>query len=453
MRIFYLKITHRILLKQLLYITLIYFRILKFCIFHSNLKYAPMQNTFSILFYPRGNDADKNGRAPIYLRITVNGKRSELSIKRKTPLTKWNTDANKMRGTTSDVRELNRYLDCIRNKIYKIQEKLLEDDKMINSEIIKNIYLGKKQKHKMLLEIFQNHNKQVEKLIGNEFAPGTAERYRTAKKHTEAYIKLEYKHCDIPVKDVDHKFISGFEYYLKTKRNCSHNTTIKYITNFKKIIRIAYANDWINKDPFLNWKPKLKIVDREFLTENEIQKMVEKQLHTLRLDQVKDIFIFCCFTGLAYSDVKKLSIDNIVIGIDGNRWIKIKRTKTDTRSSIPILPTAETLLEKYNNHPDTTNGDRLLPVLSNQKMNAYLKEIADLCGINKNLTFHLARHTFATTVTLTNGVSIESVSKMLGHKSLRTTQHYAKILDRKVSDDMKVLRDKLNLNKNLNEVI
>lgn len=230
--------------------------------------------------------------------------------------------------------------------------------------------------------------------------------------------------------------MSSFEYYLKTERKCSHNTALKYVTNFKKIIRIAYAHDWIDKDPFFNWKAKLKIIEREFLCNEEIQAMVTKDLHATRLDQVRDIFIFCCFTGLAYADLKKLSNEDIVTGIDVERWIKIKRTKTDTRSNIPILPTAQSILDKYQNSPDILNSNILLPVLSNQKMNAYHKETADLCEINKNLTFHIARHTFATTVTLTNGVSIESVSKMLGHKSLRTTQHYAKILDRKVSDDM-----------------
>jgi site-specific recombinase XerD len=280
----------------------------------------------------------------------------------------------------------------------------------------------------------------VERLVGEDFAAGTLERYKTAKMHVENFIKKEYKVNDIPVKNVDHKFISGFEYYLKTERKCGHNTAVKYITNFKKIIRIAFANDWITKDPFFHWKAKLKIVDREFLTEGEIQKMVERRFITERLDQVKDVFIFCCFTGLAYADVKKLSPADIVIGIDGEQWVNIKRTKTDTRSNIPILPTAQSIIEKYQDHPDVVNGKVLLPVLSNQKTNAYLKEIGDICGIDKNLTFHLARHTFATTITLTNGVPIESVSKMLGHKSLKTTQHYAKILDRKVSNDMQKLR-------------
>ncbi len=398
-------------------------------------------NSLSILFYPKGNDIDKNGKVPLYARITVDGARSELSIQRKIDPSKWNSESGSLKGTSAETKDFNRFIDTVKHKIYKIYDSILENSKTVTPNAIKNMYLGKTQKNKMLLEVFQNHNIQVEKLIGKDFAPGTLERYKTAKKHVEDYINLEYKVQDISINDVDHQFINGFEYYLKTKRNCSHNTTIKYITNFKKIIRIAFANDWIKKDPFINWKARLKIVDREILTQEEIQIIVEKYLHTERLDQVKDIFLFCCFTGLAYADVKKLSENDIVVGIDGHKWIKIKRSKTDTRSSIPILPTAAAIIDKYYLHPNKNN--RLLPVLSNQKMNAYLKEIADLCNISKNLTSHLARHTFATTVTLSNGVPIESVSKMLGHKSLRTTQHYAKILDRKVSDDMNSLRLKI----------
>ncbi len=412
-----------------------------------------MNNSFSLLFYIKKCKADNNGKANIYLRITLNGQRAELSIRRKVLVDKWNSDMNMARGSSEESLNINRYISTIKNKIYTIEQQYVSEGKPVTAISLRDSYLGKDSDKRMLLEIFEEHNKKVNKLVGSDFAAGTAERYRTAKKHVSEYIQKEYRVKDVLVKSVDHKFISGFEYYLKTERNCGHNTAIKYITNFKKIIRIAFANDWIDKDPFLHWKAKLKTVDREFLTEEEIQKMVEKELHTERLDQVKDIFIFCCFTGLAYADVKKLSKDDIVIGIDGDKWIKIKRTKTDTRSNIPILPTADALIEKYASQSNLLTENRLLPVLSNQKMNAYLKEIADLCEINKNLTFHLARHTFATTVTLTNGVPIESVSKMLGHKSLRTTQHYAKILDRKVSDDMKALRNKLSMNKNLNEVI
>jgi site-specific recombinase XerD len=409
-----------------------------------------MKNSIAQLFYVKRSKADSNGNVNIYLRITVNGKRAELSIQRKVNIDKWNTGAGKVKGFSSEAQEINQYIDLISNKINKIHQRFIQEDKPFTAINIRDKYLGKDKNQKMLLKIFQDHNDQIEKLIGKDFAAGTASRYSTAKSHVEEFIKFEYKVNDIPVQDVDHKFITGLEYYLKTQRNCAHNTAIKYITNFKKIIRIAYANDWISKDPFFNWKARLKTVDREFLSQEEIQNMIKKEFSIPRLEQVKDIFIFSCYTGLAYADVKKLTKDNIVIGIDGNQWINTKRTKTNTISNIPVLPEAATVIEKYANHKEVIYGNKLLPVLSNQKMNAYLKEIADLCSITKNLTFHLARHTFATTVTLTNGVPIESVSKMLGHKSLKTTQHYAKILDKKVSYDMNILRDKLNLKNNEN---
>ncbi|SNR54472.1 Site-specific recombinase XerD [Lutibacter agarilyticus] len=403
-----------------------------------------MNNSISLLFYIKRVKADSNGKANIYLRITVNGKRSEFSIQRKVPVDKWNPSANRVRGFSKEAQEINQYIDLISNKINKIHQQFIEQNKSFSAIQIRDTYLGKNEKNKMVLKLFQEHNDQVDKLVGKEFVPLTALRYKTARTRLEQYIKKEYKVDDIPIKDVDHKFITGYEYFLKTERNCAHNTAVKYITNFKKIVRIAYANDWISKDPFFNWKARLKTVDREFLMENEIQKIIKKDITISRLGLVKDIFIFSCYTGLSYVDVKKLKKDHIVIGIDGARWIKTKRTKTDTRSNIPILPMAQIILDKYSEHPDILNSDSLLPILSNQRMNSYLKEIADLCGITKNLTFHLARHTFATTVTLTNGVPIESVSKMLGHKSLKTTQHYAKILDRKVSDDMSILKEKLN---------
>ncbi|MDD7914915.1 site-specific integrase [Polaribacter ponticola] len=402
-----------------------------------------MQHLFSFIFYIKRSKADKNGKANIYLRITVNGKRAELSISRKVDVQKWSSSASKMKGSSGEAQQLNKYIDSIANRIYKIHQRLVEENKLITAINIRNIFQGKNEVRKMTLEIFENHNIEMEKLVGKDYALGTSERYKTAKKHLKNYINHEYKIEDIPVTEIDNKFITGFEYYLKTEKNCAHNTTIKYITNFKKIVRIAYANDWIVKDPFFNWKGILKTVEREFLDEEEIQRLIEKEFSIHRLNLVKDIFVFSCFTGLAYADVKALNKDNIVIGIDGGRWIKTTRKKTKTKSNIPLLASAEIILKKYEEDSDVLNSNNLLPILSNQKMNAYLKEIADLCEINKNLTFHLARHTFATTVTLTNGVPIESVSKMLGHKSLKTTQHYAKIIDRKVSEDMASLKEKL----------
>lgn len=248
--------------------------------------------------------------------------------------------------------------------------------------------------------------------------------------------------------NVDNEFITGFEHYLKPVRNCSHNTAIKYIANFKKIIRIAHKNKWIKHDPFVHWEGKLKHVEREFLTQNEIIKLLNTQFKIKRLEYVRDSFIFSCYTGLAYADIKKLTENDLEVVSDGDLWIKTSRTKTKSKCHIPLLPTAHEILNKYKGFKDEHGNLKLLPVLSNQKMNAYLKEIADLSGIKKNLTTHLARHTFAATVTLNNGVPIEYVSKMLGHKNLKTTQHYAKLLDKKVSDDMKMLKTKLSFQNN-----
>ena len=412
-----------------------------------------MDNRFSILFFPKGDSLNKDGKTSIYLRITVNGKRCEISIKRKIDPTKWNSISGKLNGNSEEAYQLNKYMNSISAKLYKIQEKFVIEDKPFTALMIKNKFLNKEDTRKTILQIFSEHNNQIKKLVSKSYSSGCYNRYVRTSKHLHSYIQKEYNMNDIFVQEVDLKFINGFEYYLKNKDIGNQNTITKYLTNLKKIIRIAYANDWISKDPFFHWKAKWEIVERDFLSEIDIQKMIKKEINIPRLDLVKDIFIFCCYTGLAYVDVKKLSNNNIIIGIDGERWIKTKRTKTNTRSNIPILPTAEAILNKYKEHHDIIDNERVLPVLSNQKMNAYLKEIADLCGINKNLTFHLARHTFATTVTLTNGVPIESVSKMLGHKSLKTTQHYAKILDKKVSDDMKVLREKFNKSNDLNKVI
>ncbi|MEE1963880.1 site-specific integrase [Allomuricauda taeanensis] len=397
----------------------------------------------SLLFYLRKYKQDRIGRSTIYVRITIDGKRAEFSTRRKVHPSTWDAAYGKVLGFSQEVRQLNSYLSKIRTDLYLHADKLRGRDQALTAVSLKESYLGLDRPSKMLLEIFQEHNDRVNELIGKDFAAGTAERYKTAKSHLSEYLRRELRKKDIPVQHVDHAFISGFEYYLKTKRKCSHNTAIKYVVNFKKIIRIAYANGWITKDPFANWKARLKNVEREFLTNEELQQLMDHPFTNERLEHVRDCFVFCCFTGLAYADVKKLTHDDFVIGIDGDLWINTRRTKTNTKSNIPVLPTALMILEKYE-HSSLLVDKKVLPVLTNQKMNAYLKEIADLSGIKKHLTTHLARHTFATTVTLSNGVSIESVSKMLGHKSLRTTQHYAKILNRKVSEDMQLLKKKLN---------
>ena len=404
-----------------------------------------MNKTFNLLFFVKKSKIKADGTVPIYLRITIDGIPKEIASKRNILPEKWDNKLQKVSGNTEQVKTLNAYLKTLEQEVYEAHHQLMKDKKITTASILKSKLVGTDQRSLMLIPIFQDHNDRVKSLLGLEFAPGTLDRYNTSLRHTKEFLLWKYGVLDIAIKDIDHAFITEYEYFLRSVRKCSNNTAIKYIKNFKKIITICISNGWLDKDPFVNYKSKMREVEREFLTQLEVQNIYGKEMVTDRLKQVRDIFVFSCFTGLAYIDVKNLSKTNISLGIDGEKWIFTHRQKTETASRIPLLPIAAEIIEKYANNPVCLNNDKLLPVLSNQNMNAYLKEIAGVCGINKELTFHIARHTFATTITLTNGVPIESVSKMLGHKSLKTTQHYAKILDKKVSGDMQLLREKFQI--------
>ncbi|MEM9341382.1 MAG: site-specific integrase [Bacteroidota bacterium] len=398
-----------------------------------------MNDSFSILFYIRKNHPDKTGKCTIYLRITVNGKRAETSVHRKVKIEDWNTGSGRAKNSKTSNRELNRFLEDVRARLFQIQGKFVADGKHYNAQRIKDTFLGKGARYKMLLIIYENHNKEISELVGREFSSGAYQRHLRTARHLKSFITIEYGFEDINVKEVDLNFIKRFEHFLKTNlKSCGQNTVTKYVTNLKKIMRICYANDWISKDPFYHWKAKWKKVERDILNERELETLMETEMPNQRLEQVRDVFIFCCFTGLSYIDVEKLSNDHIVLDMKGDKWIKIHRSKTDVKSSVPLLRAAERILRKYNS-VFNAGSDRLLPVISNQKLNLYLKEVATVCNIAKKLTFHLSRHTFATTVTLANGVPIESVSKMLGHSSLKTTQIYAKVIDRKLSEDMRLV--------------
>lgn len=282
----------------------------------------------------------------------------------------------------------------------------------------------------------------MEALIGKGNSKATFGKYRTTLDHSVSFLKWKFQRPDIELSAIGFSFLTDFEFWLKSVQNCNHNTTIKYISNLRKIINVCLKNGWLVKDPFIGFKMTKKEVNRDILTEEELQTLISKEIQNIRIRQVRDIFVFSCFTGLAYIDAKRLKRSEIIIGMDGERWIYTRRKKTDSPTRIPLLPLVQDIMNIYKDHPQCISDDCLLPVPSNAKLNAYLKEVADICGISKHLTFHIARHTFATTVTLNNGVPIESVSKMLGHKSIKITQIYAKILDRKVSEDMGLLREK-----------
>jgi len=246
------------------------------------------------------------------------------------------------------------------------------------------------------------------------------------------------------IKDVDYQFVTDFDYYLRTEKGLSNNSAVRVVKEVKKSVSKALYKGWIDKDPFLNYKGKKVKIEKEYLTQEEIDKIYKKDIDIKRVEMVRDIFIFCCYTGLAFIDVKNLSKNHIVKGIDGGVWIKINRRKTNTLSNIPVLPVAQEILDKYKDSPLTINSGKLLPVPSNQKMNAYLKEIGDICGIQKILVSHLARHSFGSAVALSNGVPMETISKVMGHSSLAQTMHYAKVSTSKISEDMAKLEEKLS---------
>ncbi|WP_438967175.1 site-specific integrase [Flavobacterium sp.] len=409
-----------------------------------------MNTSVSILFYIKRAKVNSLGVCPIYARVTINAKRFEFSANKYISPEKWSSEGTKVKGSNEEARTINSHLDYLKNQVLEAEKRLFKKDIIVSNENLKNELFGLAETKRMLVPIFQDHNNKIKELVGKEYAPGTLERYTTSLKHTIEFMQWKYNISDIDITKIDHAFITDYEFWLRSVRNCANNTAVKYIKNFNKIIKICLANDWLDKNPFANYKSKVKEVERVYLSEEEIQSIIEKEFKTERLSIVRDIFLFSCFTGLAYIDVKNLTKSHISFGIDGEKWIFTHRQKTESASKIPILPVTQMIIDKYENHPQSNNQEKLLPILSNQKMNAYLKEIATVCEIEKELTFHIARHTFATTVTLTNGVPIESVSKMLGHKNLRTTQHYAKVLDRKVSEDMRILKDKFSSSFKLN---
>ena len=401
---------------------------------------------FSLLFRLKKPKGYAKGIMPVYMRITVDSERTEISLDREFDPARWNKKAGRATGTKEDARALNAYLDMLQVKIYEAHRELVSLGEEVTAEKLKNRLQGKDvKKKKMLLEVFAAHNQQMGPLIERgEYAKGTLTHFETTYKHTATFLRKIYGVNDLPIGKIDFSFISDFEYFLKTEI-CAHNTAMKYLGDFKKIILLCVKRGWLARDPFSGYKMSRREVQKDFLIDQELEALTNKEFGTGRLSLVRDIFLFSCYTGLAYADVKKLKRTEIRIGIDGKKWLFIQRQKSTTPSPVPLLPVALSIVEKYKTHPRCLHGDLVLPILTNQKMNEYLKEIADLCKFKKKLTYHTARHTFATTVTLNNNVPIESVSKMLGHKSLKQTQHYAKILNKKISEDMDALTQKLIL--------
>ena len=364
-----------------------------------------MKSTFKVLFYLKRNALRKNGNMPIIARITVDGQIVQFSTKLEINPDFWSTQLGKATGRSIESQKINSLLEGIKSSVHQIYHEQKRRDSFVTAEKVKNEFLGLSDVNKTLLDLFIRHNDDVKKLVGISKSKATYQKYEVTRKHLANFIKTRYNLSDISLKEINNLFIADFEVYLLTTCGCNSNTTAKFMQFFKRIIIIARNNGWIHADPFGTYKIRLSKVDRGYLTQDEIERIMDKKLVSSRLEHVKDIFIFSCFCGLAYIDVKNLRENNIRTSFDGNLWIMGKREKTGVSFNIPLLDIPKMILEKYRGK--LRNGS-VLPVLSNQKMNSYLKEIGDVCGIDKNLTFHLARHTFAT-LTLSKGVSIRRV--------------------------------------------
>lgn len=401
-------------------------------------------STFSILFWIYGARANKNNQSNIYARITVNGQRVNLSLKHKISVDSWDAKSQKLKGNGRTSREVNHFLDCVKSDLVQCYRELKTESRILTPQLIKARFLGEDKKVHSLRDIIKYHNEKM----ASKLCSKTLCHYRTSQKYVLAFVNQEYQASDTYLRDLDYAFVLGFEGFLRSYQpkhyqgKIGNNAVMKHIQRLRKMVTLAYQIEWIERDPFVKFKPKLEKTEREFLTDIELKSIESYKPAVKRLDVVKDLFVFSCYTGISYADIMKLTLDNIVIGIDGNNWIMDNRNKTGTPFKIPLLSKVERLIAKYADHPRTTFSGKLLPSLSNQRLNSYLKEIADVCGIKKNLTFHMARHTFATTITLSNGVPMETVSKLLGHTKLATTQIYAKVIDKKLSDDMNILRGK-----------
>jgi integrase len=411
-------------------------------------------NTFSVVLFTR-KSRSKQQELSIYARITVNGKRSEISLKRHVQQREWDTSKNRGRGSSYPIQTLNRYLDQEYSRLLDCHKQLLAEDKVVSSQAIKSRYLGEDNTQKTLNELLVYHNTNMVNVLKS----GTMKNYYTTERYLHKFLKQKQKAKDIYLKQLNYRFIIDFEQYLRNYKNSkkqlmlSNNGVMKHLERFKKIINLGIKLEWITKNPFNQFQLKFEKYDRKYLSERELQLIEDTSFSNDRLERVKDCFLFSCYTGLSYIDVKELTANQITKGIDNNYWIFTKREKTNETVKVPILPQAMDIINKYKDISENGTSKPLLPLSSNQKTNSYLKEMATAIGIHKNITFHVARHTFATTVMLSNGVPIETVSKLLGHTKLSTTQIYARVVETKISEDIQNLLIRFRTKKQQSQAI
>jgi site-specific recombinase XerD len=376
----------------------------------------------------------------IYARLTVSGTVLDFSTGRKIVKKDWYQ--NRVRGTGQEARSINHWLDTLQLRAHAARQELYAAGKPFGPKHVRKLMQGEPlEPVHMVSEAWDYHMNYIIGLIGKDYTEATLVKYRSGYRAFQKFLRKRSM-TDIPLNQLDHAFIKDYEYYLKTDHGVQNNTAIQIIKRLRTVVRIAMDLGWMQRDPFIAHRMKATEVHRTYLSSDELSRLEKKKLEP-KLAVVRDLFLFSCYTGLAFTDTLKLEVKDLVTGEDGEPWMETHRKKNNNRVRIPLLSPAIMLLETYRNHPRTPEG-RLMPHISNQKANAYLKEIAEKAVINKHLTYHCARHTFATTVTLTNGVPIETVGQMLGHKKLATTQLYARVTDTKVMKDMVPVKEKFN---------
>ena len=391
-----------------------------------------MRSTFKVLFFLKRDKQKANGTIPLFCRITVDGQEVRFSMKCDVNPNHWDTKTGKASGRTAEAGQINSLVDATKAAIYKIYRELQEKESYVTAEKIKNVFLGIEARQQTLLELFDRHNRERKQQAGINITQYTYEKYCLVRRIVADFILYKYNLQDIPIKEVNLQFLSGYEIYLYTVHEYKKNTVVSAMKKLRHIINVALNEELIYKNPFKDFKLQWQKTDRGYLTQTELETMIDAQFENKRMEKARDIFIFCAFTGISYADIKHLTYDNIQSSFDGKLWIKGRRRKTNTEYNIPVLNIPKMILEKYK---DEAIGNLAMPIISLTNYNLLLKKIAKSCGITKNVSSHLARHSFAT-LALTQGVSIESVSKMLGHSNISITQVYAKITNKKVGNEM-----------------
>ena len=402
-------------------------------------------NKFHLLFY-LNKQRQKNQLYPLYIRIYVDSARTEIATTHYIDLKAWDSKKMRVKPSTQNALFFNSYIDNVQSKIKNLFIKAIGSSEPISAKILKDKFTGidTAPQHKTILQAYEYHNLKMQDLVKvGKVVQATVKRHEITMNKVKKFIEKRYKTNDKALPELRLAFVTEFEHFLLTVEKVQNNTAHKYIKNLKKIVNMAVGLDWIPSNPFNNFRCSYHSPEREILTQSDLDILISKQFATDRMREVRDVFIFCCYTGFAYADLYKFERNAVMIGLDGNYWLSTNRQKTGTKEKVPLLPIALDIIDRYKDHDYCVQFNKLLPVNSNQRYNNYLKELADVCGINKHLTSHIARHTFATTITLANGVPIETVSAMLGHTNIRTTQIYAKVVESKMSADMELLKAKL----------